>query len=307
MRLFLCSIAALALASTAAAAAPVAVVTGRHDENHATTGWNRAGTVQYVAFTRRDLTTDRRDAYLRTIGRYGSVRTVRISRSADSDVGGFFYGTRLLYGELHRGSYDLRIYDIPSGRTTIPTGVNTSRHEWLPTRSGRYLLFNRDDRDGPTSRVVLRDLTARTEVVLGRSAPGDAWVYAGQVRANWAVWTECNVTCDVYKRDIAAETTTVLPKPSVPDLSQYDASVTPDGTVYAARHAGEGACDSPVELVRFGDTDPPEGTVIARLVSGRFTTLTYARVNPAGTTDLFFARGSCESFTHDVFKLRAPG
>jgi hypothetical protein len=304
-RLFLLAVSVvLGLATTASAAVPVPVmVTGRADENHATAGWNRAGTVEYVAFARRDPDTGRSTAFLRKIGRYRS-ETVRLS-SADSDVGGFYFGTHLLYTELHRGSYDLRIYNVVSGRRVIPEGVNTRKHEWLPSRSGRYLLFNRDDRGGPVTRVVLRDLIDRREIVLGQATQEDEWVYAGQVIGNWAVWTKCAETCNVFRHSIDEGTTTDMAK--LPDDSQYDASVTADATVYIARHTGGSACDSRVELVRLSDTDPPGGTVLARLIAGRFTTLTYARANPGATTDLFFARGSCESFRHDIFKLRVPG
>jgi hypothetical protein len=172
--------------------------------------------------------------------------------------------------------------------------------------SGHYLLFNRDDRDESPTRVVLHDLTSSAETVLARSASADEWVYSGQVRGNWAVWTMCTPVCDAYKRDIAGDATTVMPKPaSDPALSQYDASVTADGTVYLVRSGAE-PCASTVEFVRFGSSDPAEGTVIAPLPNGRFTTMTYARRNGDGSTDLFFARGSCTSYKSDIFRLREP-
>jgi hypothetical protein len=282
--------------------APIAVVRGPADENHATAAWNRAGTVEYVAFTRRDPDTDRRSAILRLIRSDGSVRSVRLNTRGDGDVGGFFHSRRVLYSESRGGDYDLRVYDITTGRRSAPTSVNTRKSEWLATRSGPYLLFNRDN--GAANRVVLHDLRDGTETRLARSQDQDA--FAGQVSGNWAVWTDCAAVCDVYRRDIAAGTTSILPRPAgEPEASQYEPSVAPDGTVYLVRNTG-GACTSTVELVRFAASDPAEGTVIAQLPPGRFTTGTYARQNPGGSVDLFFARGSCDTFRHNVFKLRSP-
>jgi hypothetical protein len=280
---------------------PTPVVRGPADENHATAGWNRAGTILYVAFTRRDPDTGRTTAHLRSIRRDGSFRSMKLNLRGQGEAGGFFHGRRVLYSETKGGDLDLRVYDIPTGRRTTLTDVNTRKHEWLATRSGPYLLFNRDD---AATRVVLRDVRDGTETLLAHSRNASA--FAGQVSGNWAVWMDCTPDCDVYKRDIAAGTTAVVPKPAAdPGLVQYDPSVTGDGTVYLVR-SGDQPCESTVELVRYAASDPPEGTVIAQLPTGRFTTGTYARRTPGGAVDIFFARGSCATFTHDIFKLRYP-
>jgi hypothetical protein len=298
----------VALPGAATAPAPTPVIIGRADETHGTAGWNRTGTMEYVAFSRKDPATGRTNAFLRTIRRDGSFTTVKLNPRGDGDVGGIFYGRRIVYAQTHNGSYDLRVLDIPTGRRWAPRGVNTAKHEWLPSRSGAYLLFNRDDREGSTTRVVLRDVTqtSSAETLLSSSGSADEYVYAGQVRGKWAVWTKCTPVCDVYKRDILGGVTTVVGKPtSDPPLSQYDASVTGDGTVYAVR-SGADPCNSTVEFIRFGSSDPIDGTAIAQLVSGKFTTMTYARRNRNGTTDIFFSRGSCTTYKSDIFKLRDP-
>jgi hypothetical protein len=304
--------AGIALLATLPAGAallkPTAVIRSAADENHATAGWSRDGTVEYVAFSRRDPQTGRTNAFLRKIRSTGAYTTVKLNAVGEGDVGGIFQGRRVVYAQTKRGSYDLRIFDIPTSRRWAPSGVNTTKDEWLPTRSGRYLLFNRDNRDGSKTRVVLRDLKTSTaaETVLASSSSADEWVYAGQVRGSWAVWTKCTPICDAYKRDLAAGVTIMVPKPgSDPPLNQYDASVTADGTVYAVRSGAE-ACGSTVAFVRFGPSDPAEGTVIAELASGRFTTMTHARGNQDGSVDLFFARGSCTTFKSDIFKLNDP-
>lgn len=290
---------------SAPAAIPVPVVRSSADEDHGTAGWNRAGTIQFVAFSRKDPKTDRSNAFLRVIAKDGSFTTVKLNRAAEGDVGGFFHKRRVLYAELHKGSYDLRTYNIQTRRRWAPRDVNTHKHEWLPTRSGPYLLFNRDDRSGPRTRVVLRNLkTNDGGRVLARRGSWDRWLVAGQVSGDWAVWSACSEVCNVFKHNIGQGLTIMIPRPSDPLISQYDASVTADGVVYFVRSHAR-ACDSKVEFVRFGASDPPTGTVISELPLERFTTGMYARRNPDRSVDLFFARGSCSTFRSDVFKL--PG
>jgi hypothetical protein len=296
--------------ASAALVAEVPVVVSSADEIHATAGWNHRNTVEYVAFTRKDPRTGRQQALVRKIRRDGSRTTMRLNWSGDADVGGFFFGPRVLYAQAPAdGDWDLRVFNLATGVRRIPRGVNTNRNEWLPTRSHRYLLFNRDDgEDGTVTRVVLRDVKAsrNPETVLARTTTADDFAYAGQVRGNWAVWTVCNPVCDVYKRDIAARLTTQIPRPiSDPVRSQYDASVTADGTVYLVRSGGE-PCASTIEIVRYRASDPSEGTAIAEIQPSRFTTLTYARSNPDASTDIFFSRGSCSSFKSDIYKVTDP-
>jgi hypothetical protein len=287
-----------------------AVVVGSKDEVHGTAAWNRRRTVEYVAFTRKDLATGRDQAFLRKIPRDGSTATIRVNRNGTADVGGFFFGPRLLYAQASvDGDWDLRVLNLVTGNRRVLETANTPKNEFLPTRSGRYLLFNRDDgEDGAVTRVVLRDVKAThdAETVLARTTGLDDFSYAGQVRGKWAVWTKCDPVCDVYRRDIAARVTTQMPKPLAdPALYQYDASVTADGTIYLVR-SGATPCESRIELVRYGVDDPPEGTPIAQIESARFTTLTYARPNPDGSTDIFFSRGSCSRFRSDIYKVNDP-
>jgi hypothetical protein len=297
-------------AASAGLAAETPVVVSSADEIHATAGWNQRKTVEYVAFTRKDPRTGRQQALVRKIRRDGSRTTLRLNWSGDADVGGFFFGPRVLYAQAPGdGDLDLRVFNLATGVRWTPRGVNTNKNEWLPTRSRRHLLFNRDDgEDGTVTRVVLRDVRASgdAETVLARTTAADDFAYAGQVRGNWAVWTMCNPVCDVYKRDIAARLTTQIPRPiSDPVRSQYDASVKADGTVYLVRSGGE-PCASTIEIVRYGVNDSPEGTAIAQIQPSRFTTLTYARSNPDGSTDIFFSRGSCSSFKSDIYKVTDP-
>ena len=303
------TVLALALSCPAMAQSPTPVVRSQADEDHVTAGWNRAGTVQYVAFNRRDPVSGRTNAYLRRVGA-GRPAQITLNRSGEGDVGGFFYGRRVLYSQrLGVSSLDLWIYDIFTGRRWPIRSVNTSRNESLASRSGNFLLFNRDDRFAGKTRVVLQDIRGgpSSTTVLAVSDP-DSYVYAGQVNGNWAVWTVCELVCDVYKRDIAAGLTTIMPKAaSTPEFNQYDASVSRDGTVYLVRSDGDGCNSSAIEIMRFGSLDPPEGALVARLQAQRFTTLTYAREHPAGDVDLFFARGACSNLRHDAFKISDVG
>jgi hypothetical protein len=123
----------VALPGGAAPSTETAAITSRADENHATAGWNRRRTVEYVAFSRKNPDTGRTNAFLRKIRRNGSFTTLKLNSAGQGDVGGIFYGRRILYAQTHNGSYDLRVLDIPTGRRWVPQGVNTAKHEWLPT------------------------------------------------------------------------------------------------------------------------------------------------------------------------------
>jgi hypothetical protein len=285
-------------------------VVGTKDEVHATAGWNEKGTVEYIAFTRKDLATGWDQAFVRIVRRDRSTSTMRVNRSGTADVGGMFFGPQLLYSRApNDGDWDIRVLNLRNGKRHAVKAANTGRDEHLPTRSGRYLLFNRDDGEsGFVTRIVLRDLKASTdaETVLARTTGLDDFSYAGQMRRNWAVWTKCDPVCDVYRRDIAAGITTKLAKPAAdPPLYQYDASVGVNGTVYLAR-SSDAPCDGSVELIRYSSADPPEGTPIAQIAPSRFTTLTYARPNPDGSTDIFYSRGSCSTFRSNIYKVTEP-
>lgn len=305
------AVVALGLPSRASAlVSEIPVVVGNKDEVHATAGWNQQGTVEYVAFTRKNLTTGWDQAFVRTIRGDGSTSTIRVNRTGTADVGGMFYGPRLLYAQARAdGDWDIRVLNLRDRTRHALRGVNTRRNEHLPTRSGRHLLFNRDDGEsGFVTRIVLRDLkaSADAETVLARTTGLDDFAYAGQVRRNWAVWTKCDPVCEVYRRDIAAGIITKLPKPAAdPPLYQYDASLGADGTVYLVR-SSDAPCDGSVELIRYSSADPSEGTHIAQIAPSRFTTLTYARPNPDGSTDIFYSRGSCSTFRSNIYKVTEP-
>jgi hypothetical protein len=290
----------------AALALESAVIKGKKDEVHGTGAWSADGKREYVAFTRRNLDTGWEQAYLRTRWSGGSD-TVRVNKSGTADIGGFF-GKRLLFAQAAgEGDWDIWVFNPATEKRYRLNKASTGKDEALPTRSGRYLLFNRNDgENGFRTSVVLRDLRAseNAEIVLAKTTTPDAFAYAGQVRGNWAVWTVCDPTCGVYTRDIAGQVTAEVPKPADdPEVFQFDASVTKDGVVYLMRPTGD-TCAAPSELVRYGDSDPPEGTVVAEVPAGRFTTLTYTRFNPGGTVDIFYSRGSCSTFHSDIYRVR---
>jgi hypothetical protein len=81
--------------------------------------------------------------------------------------------------------------------------------------------------------------------------------------------------------------------------------VTADGTVYLAR--GLNGCGEFTEIVRYGASDPAEGSVVAELpFERRDLALTYARANDDGSTDVFYDRYNCATGKSDIFKAHDP-
>ena len=181
--------------------------------------------------------------------------------------------------------------------------MNTPRWEWEPSVSGDWILFGRENFKTNTYAIVLHNMsTSETRTLdsgLGPRTPG-------QANGDYAVWTRCDGSCDVVLEQISAGSGSdvVLEKPAVTTY-QYGPSVTSTGVVYLARSGRD--CGSNVRIVRFGPSDPAEGTVVAALGSGRDMFGTYARENADGSVDVFYDRLSCTNLkVADIYRIHDP-
>jgi hypothetical protein len=226
----------------------------------------------------------------------------RVNRPRTNGYSGGFEGGTFVYQESRGRRSDLQLYDLASGdRSAPPAGVNTRNWEWHPTISGEWLLFARAHLSERADLIVLRNLVTGETRVLDRLRWRRGTVAeAGQVNGNYAVWYRCTPACDVFRYDIAAETTTRIGNPG--RRQQYDPSVTSDGTVYFVQ-SGRG-CGKSVRLVR----QPLEGPrrALASLGGGRDSFHTYALENANGTTTVYFDRVRCSTGAWDVLKVIDP-
>jgi hypothetical protein len=233
--------------------------------------------------------------------RTGDAR-VKLNPTGQGFSGGIDPPT-VVYQQVSNGQSNLRLYDADTQvRSSPPAGVNTKRWEWSPTLSGDWLLFGRINASTGVDSVVLHSMSSSTQFLLDQGASSRA---PGQVNGDFAVWSRCDGPCDVIRRQISTSTDTTLPKP-LTSTYQYAPAVTSTGIVYLAR-SGK-SCGSNVRIVRFfGASDPPGGTVVAALGSGRDTFQLFARENADGSVDVFYDRLSCSnSNVADIYRVQDP-
>ena len=258
-----------------------------------------ASGVNYFAWTQNSVAHPRRnDALLRR----GAEARVKLNAVGHGYLGGID-APLVVYQQVYRGQSNIKIYNADTHvRSNPPDGVNTSDWEWEPSISGDWVLYGRQDNETNTQWIYLRSLSSMIEFKLDE---GFTFRQAGQVNGDYAVWTRCDGSCDVVRRQISNTTDTVLPKPATTTY-QYAAAVTSTGVVYLAR-SGRGCGSGGVKIVRYlGTGDPATGTVIAALGAGRDMSSAYARENASGSVDVFYDRYGCRSNVGDIFRVRDP-
>ncbi|MEX0990260.1 MAG: hypothetical protein WD206_08205, partial [Actinomycetota bacterium] len=222
----------------------------------------------------------------------GSSRQ-RLNIAGTESFSGGIFGDDLVFQVKRKSRSDLRMFDLASEQfVPTPAGVNTERWEWAPTISADHLLFGRI---GRTSRVILFDRSSGAQIQLAESS---RFLRSGQVAGNYAVYERCGArSCDVYRYDIAAETRTVIPRPSNVRW-QYTPAVDPDGTVYFFRSAT--GCGNNVRLLAQPLIGP--AVPLLQLPDGREAFDAY--VDASGSDPVvYFDRVNCRTDNFDIHSL----
>jgi hypothetical protein len=306
----LLALAALVIAPAASALlAETAVVATPLSEADPAGDWNAARTREYITYDRNSrLHPNHYDAFLRKINTTSPRFTKTKLNTRGQGYGGGIDTPRVIYQQVYRGQSNLKLYRIDTRtRPALPAGVNTTQWEWHPTISGDWILFGRRKPSIPhADKIMLFNLATLESRTLSTST--DFALSAGQVEGDWAVWSRCVTVCNVFKYQISTATTTKLARPdptSDDPVHQWGPSVTGDGTVYLAR--GHNGCGESSEIVRYGASDPAEGTVVAELpFERRDLGFTYARANDDGSTDVFYDRYNCATGWYDIYKVHDP-
>lgn len=239
------------------------------------------------------------NAFVRTSGvttQLNAARTFGFTGGVD--------GNKIVFQQVSlRGQSDLRMYNVATHQHHAPpAGVNSTAWEYHPTISGNWLLFGRII-GAHNSRVILRSTTSKTSFQLAVENSSKIGTTPGQVNGNWAVWEQCwDDHCSVYRRDIAAKTTTVLVNSLPPARFEYSPSVAADGTAYYI-HSGKG-CGNTVKLVKQPVGGPE--TVLNTFNQGIDVLATNASADPTSGTDVLFEKYYCKRATSDIYKVVDP-
>jgi hypothetical protein len=253
------------------------------------------------------------NAYLKR----GSLKPVRINKRGLGFGGGFAGGIDpplVIYQKIENNESNLRLFNYRTGaRTPPPQGVNTADWEWSPDISGDWITFGRNDDESNDQSVLLQSRSHPVQLVLESVALDNEYLSTGQVNGNFVVWTSCGLECDVRKYEIPSDHIPtqgeIVPQTlakAATATHQNAAAVTSTGTVYLVRRGDN--CGEETRIVRFGPSDPAEGTVIASIGDGKDVNGNggYVRERPGGAVEYFFDRIDCISGTSDIYKVTDP-
>lgn len=211
---------------------------------------------------------------------------VRVNPGGSRAAMGDFAGGRLVYQQYRGRRSDLRFYDVDTGARSKVPAANTRHWEYWPSMSGDWLLYGRRNRTNGTRRLFLHNLTTGERRLLDRTNGRKAFIGPGQVAGNYAVWSTCDLRCNVFRYDVAAATAEKVPNPGA---YQRAPSVSLEGTVYFSR-GGKG-CGASVALVRAPVGGPEEVLVQLQNVLDIRDTYAYTKAN--GSVEVYYERNGC--------------
>src|SRR5215471_19184269 len=230
----------------------------------------------------------------------GSGPKIRVNAPGTNGEESSIDGQTLVYYEW-KGDYagDIRKFDLRTHRrSNFPAKVSTVWDEYEPTISGPWLLFTRYFDSTQTTKVLLYNMQTHALRTLGTDKGRHRWVYSGQVNGDYAAWGRIRPSGqdDVYLYRISTKTNTTIPRVG---FSQYNPSVTSDGTIYYGRSGN--ACGKTVSLVRYA----PGGvtTVLHDYPAGTDVGYIYADEQTDGSLQVLYNQLSCRTHRSDIYKV----
>ena len=247
----------------------------------------------------------RYDAFIRRVGG-ANVRRVN-APGTDGFPGGFDPGSdRVIYEQRSRTDVGIYFYRPDTGKRWKVPGVNTSKPDWQPKISDRFVLFQRNHLVSGHwyTDVLLYDRVHHTtrRLATWRNAP--TLIRTGNVGDRHATYMVCTKrSCFSYLYDSKAKTSTRIPTRN--GRAQYAPVVDEShGDVYVTRSGNR--CGVNVNIWRFDLSlkgtpvkvvDLPDG-----IDSGWVDSLYL--VPGSGSADLYFERWNCKTREGDVYVAR---
>lgn len=225
---------------------------------------------------------------------------IRVNPGRSRAAMGDFIGDRLVYQQYRKGRSELRFYDVDTGARSKVAAANSRHWEYWPSMSGDWLLYGRWNRSNGVRRLFLHDLATGERRPLDRTRREGAFIGPGQVAGNYAVWSTCDLRCNVFRYEIVSRNKEKIPNPG---SYQRAPSVTATGTVYFSR-GGKG-CGASVALVRAPLGGPEQ--VLVQLQNVLDIRDTYAYTEPNGSIDVYYERNGCGKATGaDIYMIEDP-
>ncbi len=229
----------------------------------------------------------------------------KVNPAGTVGYGGGIDGTTLAYQQVSKrtANSDIQLYDVSTKTPgVLPPGVNTRFWEWHPTISGDWLLFNRNNINmakNEWQKVILFNTSTLQKITLASVKSRKPYLSGDQVNGNYATWTECTRTCNVFEYNILSMTPTKIPR--MTGTAQFYGGVTSDGTVYFDRAFG--TCGSGVQIVR--QPLASAATPIATMSSGHAVRQEiFAVTNPDTSVSLYYSRYKCKSpYWGDIYRI----
>lgn len=213
---------------------------------------------------------------------------------------------RAIYQRIGGQTSDLYLVNLedPTKQVKLPSPVNTTKWEWGPRISDRYVLFARDTALATT--IWLWDRVDKTIEKLASYDFTRFYVSPGAVGERYATWSACGpLTCNAWVHDTELDTTRRIPAPD--GRARYAPAVDEvEEQVYFVR-SGQ-ACGAGVRIMRVPAADLAAAPVtLTTLPDGVDVGFTLSFVRPAGRVDLWFARFRCGPQQGDLYRLRDVG
>ena len=202
-------------------------------------------------------------------------------------------GTTIVYSERDGTNQHLKLFDLATGQRSDIPALDTAAPDSHPTISGPWILFTRGDRASSTDVLLFNRVSGELRTLASITAHGTrAFVYAGQVAGNYAVWGRVTASGqDVFRYQINTRTTTLLRRPRGL-FARYDPAVTAAGSVYWEQSSN--ACRPQVQIA--GETRGGRLRVLATIASGADAGYMYAVSGKNGAIVLYsrFTYQGCE-------------
>lgn len=210
-------------------------------------------------------------------------------------------GNRIAYWQHDGGKGNIKIFKVSSRNRRPVRFVNTARHEWGASVSGKRLLFARG-RYGGTMTLLLGNLDNHNVRRLARVG-SSGYLQPGDVSGRWATWTRCRGfrNCSVIRLNVRNGNRKVLGNPK--SRSQFASSVLRNGKVFYGESRNYATCGSALRLYKAPRSGPRSH--LETLPSGTSIAMTSVKRVSSSAAHVYFDQSRCSTGAFNIYRIRA--